>query len=136
MSAWVPTVLVSAIELAIADALGRDDGFVDVALAMNRRSLGSPTYRALVYVTSPTSLLKTSTRVWSQFHSGTQLRVVFERNHARLSLSSPPHLVTPLLLAETAPGASRGARRGGAKNVVASVETAVTGRGTFDARWD
>lgn len=100
-SAWMPTVVLNAVQIAVADALG-EAAFLRIALDMNRRIFASPMYRPLVCVASPATLLKVSSKVWGAFHTGTTLRTVLSPGRMVGMVSYPPHLFVRVLLEEKA----------------------------------
>lgn len=136
MGAWVPTTLVNAIELAVADSCGSDGGFVDVAHKMNRELLSSPMYQAMFLVLSPSTVLRVATSVWTRFHQGTTLRCTFEAKSATVLLTFPQRLHPQLILLEKGTAYESAVEVAGAKNIVSRLVEHSDQHGLFKVRWE
>jgi hypothetical protein len=74
VSAWVPSVPVQALYLAIADHYGfSDDAFEECSYATQKALLGTM-YRTIAAVASPGMLLAGGALRWRSLHRGTKLR--------------------------------------------------------------
>lgn len=134
-TAWIPTVWVNALELAVADLCRSDARFLEIAYAMNCQLLASPMYRALVRVMSPAMLLRMARMVWSRFHQGSQMALTVEPKQAWLSLEYPVRL-HPRLIAEEKATAYRAAiEAAGGQQTVCEVLDYTDERCRFHARW-
>jgi serine/threonine protein kinase len=98
-SAWVSEVKATALYLACAEAcFPSEAAYVEFALGTNRRLLGGPLYGMLFRAMGPRRVLEGSASRWEHLHRGSTLEVT-ERGEGRavVRLSTPPHLVPPLI---------------------------------------
>jgi len=97
---WIPEVHFVALFHALNDLLGLDDAAVLVrARSRNRTLFEGPTYRILMAVLSPMSLLRFAGKRWSTFHRGTDLVVDGATDDGvRVHVTFPPGLFDPLIL--------------------------------------
>lgn len=73
---WIPEAHFVALFHAVNDLLDLDEAAVLVrSRSVNRALFESPTYRILMAVLSPASLLRFAGKRWENFHRGTQLEV-------------------------------------------------------------
>lgn len=135
IGAWVPTTLVNAIELAVADSCGSDNAFVDVAHQMNGDLLRSPMYSAMFALLSPTTMLKVATSVWSRFHQGTKLHVAFAEKSATVVLTFPPLLHPKLILLEKGTAYQSAVEVAGAKDIACRLAEVSDRHAQFRVRW-
>lgn len=123
-SAWVPEVHVGALFLALADTVGEEAAFLELAHRANRRLLGSPMYRLLFSLLGPRTILKGAQSRWAHFHRGVTMQVAFtdEACGASVRLTFPPKLLVPLLFRSYGEAFRAAAEVAGAKGVSVHVE--------------
>jgi len=97
---WIPEVHFVALFHALNDLLGLDDAAVLVrARSRNRTLFEGPTYRILMAVLSPMSLLRFAGKRWATFHRGSDLVVDGAVDEGvRVRVTFPAGLFDPLIL--------------------------------------
>lgn len=136
-SAWKPTVLGNAVELAVADAhCANDAEFEEMARWMNRVLLSSPMYKVLVFVMSPGFLLKQTSSTWGRFHRGTTLDAEIGRKSAWLTMTFPRFLHPLLILKEKAIAFEVAMAAAGGGNAKARITERTPKRAVFHVTWE
>ncbi len=123
-SAWVSEVHVAALFLALADLVGEDEAFLDLAYRANRRLLAGPMYRLLFSLLGPRTILKGAQSRWTHFHRGVAMQVAFAEDvsGATVRLDFPPRLLVPLLFRSYGEAFRAAAEVAGAKDVSVRIE--------------
>jgi hypothetical protein len=139
-SAWIPEVHVASLFLAVLDAHFADEsGFVERSYVANKELLTGPLYRMLMFVASPSYLVKNAESRWNTFHRGISLvsdALPTERTGtAHFHLAYPPHLI-PAVLCRSYTTAFRAAvEAAGGREVTAEVAGWLPERCSFTISW-
>lgn len=93
VSAWVPEVLNTAVYLAIADQIFKnDEAFLSWVSDFSRRVFEAPMYRILMMVASPERLAKGARRRWDNFHRGIEYDVTVVSGGSESVMRYPPNV--------------------------------------------
>jgi hypothetical protein len=134
---WIPEVHFVALFHALNDLLALDDaGVLARARSRNRALFDSPTYRILMAVLSPMSLLRFAGKRWDTFHRGSELEVSGASDDGvRVRVSFPPGLFDPLVLAAFGTAFAAALDLSGARGPLVTLERVDPGAGHFRAVW-
>ncbi|MCA9579136.1 MAG: hypothetical protein R3B40_31525 [Polyangiales bacterium] len=116
MSAWVPEVVNTALYLAIADQVFKDDdAFLAWVSEFSQRVFEAPMYRLLMAVASPQRLASGGERRWANFHTGVdyEIQVLEDGTHSRFGF--PSYLYDSLALRATLKAIEAAYRASGAR---------------------
>ncbi|MFT3915703.1 MAG: hypothetical protein QM704_16780 [Anaeromyxobacteraceae bacterium] len=134
---WVPEVQLVALVHGVADVLGLDDAAAAARIrARNRVLFDSPTYRILMAVFSPATLVRFSGKRWNNFHRGSALDVSgVSDDGVRFTLSFPAALFDARVLALYAQAFAAALELSGARSPDVLVEEAGPTRCRYRAVW-
>jgi len=134
---WVPEAHFVALHHAVNDLLDlTDTEAVARARARNRALFESTTYRILMAVMSPASLMRFSGKRWENFHRGTVLEMRGASDDGvRVVLSFPPHLFDAGILLAFGQAFAAALELSGAKNPNLLLEDVLPEAAHFRAVW-
>ncbi|MDB4971253.1 MAG: hypothetical protein JWN44_6942 [Myxococcales bacterium] len=136
-SLWIPEVHANALFLAICDAQFPDDeSYLAFSLDFNRALLRSALYRIVMFVASPTQLLKTAGMQWNALHRGSTMNAsLLVTGNAVSQLNYPIALFPPLMVRSFATAQRAVVEGSGGKDVVVELRGHTATRAEFDVRW-
>jgi hypothetical protein len=134
---WIPEVHFVAFFHAVNDLLGLDDaGALARSRSRNRALFDSPTYRILMAVLSPMSLMRFAGKRWDTFHRGSQLEMSGAADDGvRVVVRFPPGLFDPLVLAAFGTAFAAALELSGGRSPEVKLERVEAGAGHFRAVW-
>ncbi|MFO0692855.1 MAG: hypothetical protein U0230_04815 [Polyangiales bacterium] len=137
MSSWIPEVINSAVYLAIADQMFKnDDLFLEWVGKVSDDVFQHPAYRVLMVVASPQRLANGAERRWAQFHTGTSYEAKIGSNGVESKITYPDHLFDRLVLRASARAIQSAYRASGAKTCIVEVTACGTNEALLRSIWD
>jgi hypothetical protein len=134
---------VSEVEfLAVASAtrdahFDSDAAFCAWVKQLNMKLFKSPLYRVLFFVATPAMMVGGTTRRWGQFHRGTELHGVLDREakSAEFTFKYPPNVMMPLHIKLFAAAIEAALECAGARAVKSGEVTPVPGGSKIVCEW-
>jgi hypothetical protein len=136
-TAWLPSVHVQALFLAIADAYEMSDrAFLEWSYRVQKPLYAGPIYRPLMVLASPRMLLGGAKLRWSSVHRGSDIDVrTINDASARVTVSYPQDLFAETNLHGFAGGFRAVVELSNARSVDVSVAYVGATHATFDVTW-
>lgn len=136
ISAWVPEVVNTAVYLAIADQVFKnDDAFLQWVSEFSARVFEAPMYRILMIVASPERLAKGATRRWDNFHRGVEYEVTIVEEGTESVMRFPPNVYDRLVFRAHLKAIEAAYRATDAKRAMVELVSFEATEARFRTRW-
>jgi hypothetical protein len=135
-SMMIPEVINTAIYLAIADTVFRnDEAFLDWISGFSRRALESPMYRILMAMVSPERLAGGGARRWNNFHTGVEYAITINDGGTDSVMRYPTNLFDRLAFRGHLRAIEAAYRASGAPNATAELGSMTSTEVRFRVTW-
>ena len=135
-SVMIPEVINTAIYLAIADTVFRnDEAFLDWISAFSKRTFESPMYRVLMSMASPERLAKGGVRRWNNFHTGVEYEISVDDLGTQSRMTYPTNLFDRLAFRGHLRAIEAAYRASGAPNAAAELVNMTSTDVSFRVVW-